>query len=129
MEARNGGPISMAAVMWVVYNRVGMPGFPKTLSAVVMQPNAFSWTRPDNSEHDLDPVVSTGEDLKMWYEALLLAEEVLSGEYIDPTGGAHYYESPAATSGWFARNIAGPDLMGTAGHEFTVEIGGQRYYK
>jgi N-acetylmuramoyl-L-alanine amidase len=129
LEARSGGPDSMRAVMHVVQNRIVAPNFPATIAGVVNQPNAFSWTRSDNPEHSLDPAASTGVDLEMWYKALLLAEDVLGGDDADPTGAACYYEAPSATSGWFARHIAGPDLMGTPGHEFTVEIGGQRYYK
>jgi cell wall hydrolase len=115
--------------MHVVMNRLAAPDFPKTISAVINQPNAFSWTRPDNPEYGRDPAVSTGLDLEMWEAALHLAEEILNGDDADPTGGACYYEASWATSGWFARHIAGPDLMGTPGHEFTVEIGGQRYYR
>jgi N-acetylmuramoyl-L-alanine amidase len=129
LEGRNAGPISMAAVMHVVLNRIASPDFPKTVSAVINQPNQFSWTRPDNPEYGLDPTTTTGVDLEMWYKALLLAEDVLDGRSADFTGGACYYEAPSATSGWFKRVIAGPDLMGTLEHRFTVEIGGQRYYK
>lgn len=129
MEGRDKGLESICAVMHVVINRMVVPGFPKNIRDVIMQKNAFSWTRPDNPEYGLDPADSKGLDLKMWYEALQLADTILYSVDADPTGGAHYYEAPSATSGWFARVIAGPDLMGTPGHEFTVEIGGQRYYK
>jgi spore germination cell wall hydrolase CwlJ-like protein len=129
-EGRNGGTTSMHAIAHCAKNRIGAEGFPKTLIGVIYQRNAFSWTRPDNPEHTLDPVASTGLDQTMYQEALRLAALVLNTDDPDVTQGSHYYENPkSASSGWFSRIIAGPDLMGTEDHPFTIEIGGQRYYK
>jgi N-acetylmuramoyl-L-alanine amidase len=128
-EARGSASEGMRAVAHCVKNRIGAEGFPKTLIGVIYQRNAFSWTRPDNPEHNLDPVVSTGLDQTMYQEALRLAALVLNTDDPDPTNGAHYYENPtAAASGWFSRVIAGPDLMGTSDHPFTVQIGAHRFY-
>lgn len=125
MEGRDKGAISMAAVMHVVMNRVMSSDFPNTISAVINRHNQFSWTQPDNPEYGRNPTQSTGADLEAWTTALGLAEDILTRILPDPTFGACYYEAPS----WFSQHIAGPDLTGMPGHEFTVEIGGQRYYR
>lgn len=129
LEGRDGGPISMAAVMHVVMNRIAAPDFPNTVHDVIYQHNAFSFTRPDNPEYGQDPETSTGLDREMYNKALQLADLVLQGGDRSFVSNACYYEAAEATSGWFRRVISGPHLMGTPGHEFITEIAGQRYYK
>jgi N-acetylmuramoyl-L-alanine amidase len=123
LEARSDGLTGMHAVAHCIKNRIGAVGFPATLYLVIHQPNAFSWTRLDNPEHDTKPVDVPPANL--WSEALRLADLVLNTDDADPTGGAHYYENPkTATSGWFQRIIVdNPEV-----HPMTVKIEHHTFY-
>jgi spore germination cell wall hydrolase CwlJ-like protein len=124
LEARGDGLTGMHAVAHCVKNRVGSPGFPATLHDVIMQHNAFSWTRPDNPEFNLQPTDVAPANL--WSEAQRLAELVLTTDDADPTGGSHYYDNPkTATSGWFQRVI----VADTVNHPMTVVIDHHTFYR
>lgn len=123
-EARGDGDEAMQAVMHVIFNRVGTPGFAHTIHDVIYGKNQFSsMSISTDPEYNLKP-----EDGDPQYAyCLQIANEIQTDP--DPTLGAHYYENAAtATSGWFGRVIAGPDGNGTAGHAFTVQIGHQTFY-
>lgn len=125
-EARGEGQIGMCAVAHVIKNRVGSPGFARTIHDVVYGKNQFtSMSVPSDPEFNLIPPPS---DPQFAY-ALWLCQLALQGTDIDPTRGAHYYENAeTATSGWFGRVIAGPDGLGTEGHQFLEQIGKQKFY-
>ena len=125
-EARGEGSFGMRAVAHVIANRVGYPGFAKTLHDVIYGRNQFtSMSAPSDPEFNLIPPPG---DPQFTY-AISLCPQVLGGSDADNTEGAHYYENAAtATSGWFGRVIAGPDGMGTEGHAFTAQVGRQRFY-
>ena len=75
------------AVGAVIVNRLQSPGFPKTVSGVIYQPDAFE-------------AVTNGQyNRPLTKESIEAAQTALSGQ--DPTGGALYYWNPAkATSTW-----------------------------
>ena len=125
-EARGDGFDGMRAVAHVIKNRVGTPGFARTLHDVIYGKNQFtSMSVPSDPEFNLVPPPS---DPQFAY-CTAICPSVLSGGDVDPTSGAHYYENAAiATSGWFARVIAGPDGYGTEGHAQTAHIGRQVFY-
>jgi spore germination cell wall hydrolase CwlJ-like protein len=125
-EARGEGNSGMQAVAHVIANRVGAPGFAKTLHDVIYGKNQFSsMSIPTDPEFNLIPPPG---DQQFTY-CLFLCPQVLTKSDADPTHGAHYYENAAtATSGWFARVIAGPDGNGTEGHSLTAQIGKQKFY-
>lgn len=116
----------MRAVMHVVKNRAGFPGFASTLHGVIYGKNQFTlMSVPSDPEFNLEP--ATADPQYTYCQSVAAA--VLNGTDADPTGGAHYYENAAtATSGWFSRVIAGPDGKGTPEHPFTTQIGHQRFY-
>ena len=125
-EARGQFNIGMQAVAHVIKNRVGTPGFAKTLHDVIYGKNQFtSMSVPADREFNLIP---PDGDAQFAY-CMGLCPTVLSGDDADPTFGAHYYDNPkTATSGWFTRVIAGPDGNGTEGHSLTATIGSQNFY-
>lgn len=125
-EARGQFTSGMQAVAHVIKNRVGTAGFAKTIHDVIYGKNQFtSMSVPTDPEFNLIPPPG---DAQFAY-CLSLCPQVLGGNDADPTFGAHYYENAAtATSGWFARVIAGPDGGGTDGHSLTAVIGKQRFY-
>jgi N-acetylmuramoyl-L-alanine amidase len=105
LESRNQGIQGMYAVMHVVCNRIGAPGFPKTLQEVIMEPNAFSWTRPDDPQYGKEPEESDF----LYQQALEDAEFILSGES-DPTRGSVWYANEPLAGPWYRENIIGkPD--------------------
>ena len=126
-EARGEGQDGMRAVAHVIKNRVGTAGFPPNLHEVIMQKNAFtSMSVASDPEFNLIP--PTGDTQFAYCTAL--CPSVLTGDDLDITDDAHYYENAAAaTSGWFARVIAGPDGYGTEGHSLTAHIGKQNFYR
>lgn len=125
-EARGEGQIGMQAVAHVISNRVGTPGFARTLHDVVYGKNQFtSMSVPHDPEFNLVPPPG---DPQFSY-CTTLCPQVLNKSDADPTHGAHYYENAAtATSGWFGRVIAGPDGNGTEGHSLSACIGKQKFY-
>ena len=125
-EARGEGMLGMRAVAHVIKNRVGAIGFPASLHEVIYDKNQFtSMSVPTDPEFNL---TAPPNDPQFAY-SVAICPSVLNGDDVDPTYGAHYYENAAtATSGWFARVIAGPDGYGTEGHSLTSHIGKQNFY-
>lgn len=125
-EARGEGVQGMRAVAHVIKNRVGAAGFPKTLHDVIFQKNAFT-SMSVSSDPEFNLIPPPGD--VQFTSCLALCPQVLNGTDFDFTDNAHYYENAAtATSGWFGRVIAGPDGMGTSNHQFTGQIGKQKFY-
>ncbi len=126
-ESRGEGTQGMRAVAHVIANRIGHPGFAKTIHDIVYGKNQFtSMSVPSDPEFNLIPPPN---DTQFGY-CLSICPQVLSGDDQDPTDGAHYYENAkTATSGWFGRVIAGPDGKGTEGHQLLAIIGRQNFYE
>ena len=125
-EARGEFAQGMRAVAHVIANRVGAPGFGKTLHDVIYGKNQFSsMSIPSDAEFNLIPPPNDPQ----FSFCMSLCPQVLGGSDEDITFGAKYYCNPAtATSGWFARNIAGPDGHGTEGHSLTAVVGKQKFF-
>jgi len=121
-EARGEGQEGMRAVMHVIVNRAGHPGFAADVHGVVYGKNQFtSMSVPSDPEFNLEP---KSDDLQFSY-CSGIADSVLSGDDPDPTNGAHYYDNPrTATSGWFSRVIVGQPQL----HPLTASIGRQNFY-
>ena len=121
LEARGEGPDGMRAVGHVIHNRAGAPGFPKTLRAVLLQPNAFSCLLPSDPEFGKEP--DAGDPQFAFCEEI--APKILGGSDPDLTKGAHFYINPAsATSGWFFKHI----VEDPQNHPKTATIGKQDFY-
>lgn len=120
-EARGQGPMGMRAVMWVIKNRVGAPGFASTMHDVIYGKNQFtSMSVPSDSQFHLEPSGAS------WDEAQTLAAQVIEGLLLDPTFGARYYANLRSMDqeGWFQRNIvAHPEV-----HRHTTAIGQHDFY-
>lgn len=89
-ESRSEPLIGQFAVAHVILNRVEDKSYPNDVCAVVTQPSqfAFSWRPPRNS--------------KAWDQAVMVAQQVLSGSTIDPTGGSLYYHRDDRRVKWTA---------------------------
>jgi spore germination cell wall hydrolase CwlJ-like protein len=111
-EARGDGAAACNLVMHVCLNRVGKPGFGRTLHDVIYGKNQFtSMSVPTDAEFNLVPPA----DDPVWVVTEYLVNNIEGDD--DGTQGALYYQNPkTATSGWFARNIGGPDGKGINGH-------------
>lgn len=117
-EARGEGAIGCEAVMHVIVNRVGFPGFAKNIHDVIYGKNQFtSMSVPSDPEFNLIPA----QDDDIFLECQQMAASV--GK--DVTNGAHYYANLAeVTSGWFKEHIVdSPD------HPVTAVLGRHTFYK
>jgi spore germination cell wall hydrolase CwlJ-like protein len=122
-EARGDGITAMDAVMHVIANRVGTPGFASDVHGVVYGKNQFtSMSVPSDPEFNLEPKV--GDSLFNY--CMSKVAFVMNGTDQDLTMGACYYDNPAtATSGWFLRVI----VNDTVNHPFLIKIGKQNFYR
>ncbi|MEZ5955918.1 MAG: cell wall hydrolase [Hyphomonadaceae bacterium] len=121
-EARSEGEDGMRAVAHVMVNRIG-PRFGEHLSTVILSPKQFSvWNRGDPNRRTVinlarDPS-SVATD-PQWLVADQVAREVLSGQSVDPTGGALFYHTRAVRPRW-ARIGQGRQVIGQ--HIFYADV-------
>jgi spore germination cell wall hydrolase CwlJ-like protein len=126
-EARGEGNLGCAAVMFVIFNRVGHPGFASSLHDVIYGKNQFtSMSVPSDPEFNLQPK----DDDAIFTACLGCAHAVLGidGTKVeggDVTKGAHYYANlHNCTSGWFHDNI----VLNTHNHPITAQIGRHTFF-
>jgi spore germination cell wall hydrolase CwlJ-like protein len=110
-EARSEGEDGMRAVAHVMVNRIG-PRFGETLSTVILSPRQFSvWNRGDPNRRLVMNLVAnpepytSGENALAWERAQVIAREVLSGQSVDPTGGALFYHTRAVRPRWAPQGV------------------------
>lgn len=121
-EARSQGEDGMRAVAHVMVNRVGQR-FGEDLATVILSPAQFSvWNRGDpnrrlvqNLARDPSRIATDAE----WATAERIAREVLSGQSVDPTGGALFYHTRAVRPRW-ARVGQGRQTIGA--HIFYADV-------
>ncbi|MCX7358433.1 MAG: cell wall hydrolase [Alphaproteobacteria bacterium] len=121
-EARSEGEGGMRAVAHVMVNRIG-PRFGEDLSTVILSPKQFSvWNRNDpnrrivqNLARDPSSIATDPE----WIVAERVSREVLSGQSIDPTGGALFYHTRGVRPRW-ARIGQGRQTLGQ--HIFYADV-------
>ena len=128
-EARGEGDLGMQAVAWVIRNRAvdWYRNQQSPIHLVVYGKNQFtSMSVPEDPEFNLAP---DADDPQYLY-CLGLCPDILTAQATDVTNGSHYYCNLAeATSGWFSRNISGPDGKGTPNHKLLAAIGRQMFYQ
>jgi spore germination cell wall hydrolase CwlJ-like protein len=121
-EARSEGEDGMRAVAHVMVNRIG-DRFGEDLATVILSPKQFSvWNRRDPNRRIVqrlarDPA-SVATDAE-WATAERIAREVLSGQSVDPTGGALFYHTRAVRPRW-ARVGQGRQEIGA--HVFYADV-------
>lgn len=122
-EARGEGPEGMEAVLCVLRNRVGAPGFGKTLHDVIYGKNQFtSMSVPSDPEFNLQP----NENEQSWRIVLGYAEIMNNPNFQDVTNGAHYYANlhTMDKDGWFYRHI----VVSPTEHPLTAQIGKHTFF-
>lgn len=119
-EARGEGVDGIRAVMHVIVNRVGAPGFAHTLHDVIYGKNQFtSMSVPSDPEFNLKP--ADGDAI--FQECAALARGIETDP--DLTNGARYYANlRTATSGWFERAIVNDPVN----HPQTAVIGHHTFF-
>jgi hypothetical protein len=122
-EARSEGEDGMRAVAHVMVNRIG-PRFGENLSTVILSPKQFSvWNRGDPNRRLVINAVQNPERFAAadpeWDVAKRVAREVLSGQSIDPTGGALFYHTRAVHPRWAPRG-RGRQVIGA--HVFYADV-------
>lgn len=103
-EAGNQGPVGMLAAGSVIMNRMRSGGYGQGLQGVILKPGQFSpWnsvTGYAGGEQGQD--MAAIRPTKMAYD---IADQLLSGQYEDPTGGAtHFYNPDLSNPKWGARS-------------------------
>lgn len=121
-EARGEGEDGMRAVAHVMVNRVGSR-FGENLETVIMTPYQFSvWNRGDPNRRlvsNPERYATDGVAQETWEQAQRIAREVLSGQSIDPTGGALFYHTRAVRPAWARRGV-GRQVIGA--HVFYADV-------
>lgn len=103
-EAGNQGPVGMLAAGSVIMNRMRSGGYGQGLQGVILKPGQFSpWnsvTGYAGGEQGQD--MAAIRPTKMAYD---ITDQLLSGQYEDPTGGAtHFYNPDLSNPKWGARS-------------------------
>ena len=121
-EARSEGEEGMRAVAHVMVNRVGAR-FGDDLKSVILAPKQFSaWNLGDPNRplvQNPERYARGGEDLITWQTAQQVAREVLSGQSVDPTGGALFYHTRFIHP-WWQRFGRDPKVIGA--HVFYRDV-------
>lgn len=121
-EARSEGEGGMRAVAHVMVNRVGSR-FGENLETVIMTPYQFSvWNRGDPNRRlvsNPELYARGGVAAETWEQAQRIAREVLSGQSVDPTGGALFYHTRAIRPSW-SRQGVGRQVIGA--HVFYADV-------
>jgi spore germination cell wall hydrolase CwlJ-like protein len=123
-EARGDGIEAVSAVMHVLVNRAGTPGFAKRLYDCIMDENQISsMSIVSDPQFFLKP---TADDA-IWIATDALVEDINEA---DPTFGAFYYANLETMdeNGWFSKNISGPHDTGINGHRLTKKVGKQTFF-
>ncbi len=122
-EARGEGFTGCQAVMHVIINRVGFPGFAYTLHDVIYGKNQFtSMSVASDPEFNLVPNQGDG----VYNSCLELAKVILNGNDPDVTNGAHYYANlKYTTSGWFFNHVVNDSVN----HPQVAVIGHHTFFK
>jgi len=126
-EARGSGLAACFLVGHVCLNRVGKPGFAKTLHDVIYGKNQFtSMSVPSDPEFNLAPPANDA----VWVALEHVVDNIVDAD--DPTRGALYYANPRTMQpgGWFERNISGPGpgYKGTLAHPLLIVEGRHYFY-
>lgn len=103
-EAGNQGPVGMMSVGSVIMNRLKNPAYGSDLHQVILQPGQFSaW---NNYTGFADGVGGLNmNEITPSQQAYMVADQILDGNYNDPTGGAlHYYNPSTANPAWGQRS-------------------------
>lgn len=128
-EARSEGADGMRAVAHVMVNRVSSR-FGEDLKTVILSPRQFSaWNVGDPNRplvQNPERYATAGENLETWQEAQLIAREVLTGQSVDPTGGALFYHTRAIRP-WWSSYGEGRTVIGA--HVFYRDVPNQRSYR
>ena len=109
-EARGQGEEAMRAVGHVIDNRRRAGGLdPGFVTDTVSEAFQFScWNAGDPNRAamlNVDALPLDSRDYGMWAAARHLAEEILAGRSLDPTGGARFYHAAGVSPTW-SRGVA-----------------------
>lgn len=125
-EAGGEGFEGMVAAGAVIANRVRVGGYGKGLYGVIMKPGQFSaWNGVTGYAGGAGAINMNA--LRPSEAAIRAADLIISGKYVDPTGGAtHYYNPAAANPAWGQRS--GGQWMRIGNHVFGMADAGRDGY-
>ena len=108
-EARGEGKKGMQAVGNVIMNRVKKGGwYGASIKDVVLKPYQFScW-----NDGDVNKTIITNATPAMLKQATAIAEQVISGELPDITGGATHYYAKTISEPYWAKKMTQTAAIG-----------------
>lgn len=116
-EARGEGYEGMLAAASVMANRVGDGRYGENFKEVLLAPGQFSawngYTGYASGEGAVD--MANLQPSELSYK---VADEILSGDYVSPVGGATHYYNPAASDPKWGQARAGGDWQRLGNHLF-----------
>lgn len=125
-EAGNQSQVGMLGVGSVIMNRLRNPGFGNSLREVILKPGQFSpwnsYTGFAGGEQGQDMM-----NLQPSQMAYAVADQILAGNYNDPTKGALNFYNPALSNPSWGQSAGGnwmqigDHLFGTAGSKSTKD--------
>jgi hypothetical protein len=125
-EAGNQSQLGMLGVGSVIMNRLRNPGYGNSLQDVILKPGQFS---PWNSYTGYAGGAQGQDMMKLQPSqmAYAVADQILDGNYKDPTNGALNFYNPALSSPRWGKSAGGnwmqigDHLFGTAGSKSTKD--------
>ena len=125
-EAGNQSQLGMLGVGSVIMNRLRNPGYGSTLQDVILKPGQFS---PWNSYTGYAGGAQGQDMMKLQPSqmAYAVADQILDGNYKDPTNGALNFYNPALSNPRWGKSAGGnwmqigDHLFGTAGSKSTKD--------
>ena len=97
-EAGGEGSDGMAAVAWVIRNRVTRSGWPNGVIGVCLQALQFSFWNGDSKRR----AALLSDESQMHMRAANICTAVWMDEIPDPTGGADHYHTVDVSPSWAA---------------------------
>ena len=99
-----GVPAAYPAIGYSIVNRVGAPGFPSSLTAVIFEPNQYASVGGKLWNAAANPSQLTGANAASYAQARRIATGILNGTIPDPVPGATYFYS-GSPSHWFQEEV------------------------
>lgn len=119
-EAAGEGNKGMQAVANVIVNRANSGQYPSSISEVVLQPKQFSaWNKGEGGN---DPAGRYSKNSEAFQRARAIAEQAVTGQLPDITGGALNYWAPRGMKNgadpYWAKNVPADQRLKIGNHVF-----------
>lgn len=122
-EAGNQGQLGVVAVVYTIFNRVTSGQFQSSIQDVIDAPNQFEPATRVGGWRNLPPL-----SLARGIEFDRLLDQILAGNFPDPTNGALFFQNARIVAARAARGKGSWSLVDFGGTPPIAEIGDHRFY-